>query len=163
MLNIYIILCYVYCCVLFSIAQLNLKSDITINQQTTACSTQKLKREKGVRRTELRGRFACTQCEKVFTARASLTRHVQIHTGQFKYSCKICGRQFNIDTNYKIHMRAHEGLKYYCQYCGKSFVKKQTLDYHLSIHTGQYRFACDVCGKGFNDKTKFENHLGSHL
>ena len=121
-----------------------------------------MKTEKEIERTEMIGRFACHKCEKVFTAKSSLLRHYQVHTGQFKYSCKICGRQFNNDTNYKIHIRKHEGLKYYCQYCGKTFIKKQSLDYHLSRHTGQYRLNCNICGKGFNEKIKLDKHVTCH-
>ena len=64
-----------------------------------------------------------------------------------------------MDTNYKLHMRSHEGIKYYCQYCGKSFTSKQKHDYHLSVHTGQYRFRCDKCKEGFNEKRNYSLHV----
>ena len=108
-----------------------------------------------------KGSFVCEECDKTFATGKSLARHVQIHTGQFSYYCKLCKRGFNIDTNYKIHMRSHEGLKH-CQYCGKSFVNKQSHDYHLSVHTGHYRFTCDRCSKGFNNKNTFKNHQLTH-
>ena len=56
-------------------------------------------------------------------------------------------------------MRSREGIKYYCQYCGKSFAKKQSHDYHLSVHTGRYRFRCDNCGEGFNEKKNYSSHV----
>ena len=32
----------------------------------------------------------------------------------------------------------------------KSFTQEIALKYHVSEHTGNYRFKCDHCGKGFN-------------
>ena len=59
-------------------------------------------------------------------------------------------------------MRVHEGLKYHCDYWSKPFVTKQKYQYHLSIHTGQYRFKCNTCGKGFNDRSDYDRHVKSH-
>ena len=61
---------------------------------------------------------------------------MQLHSGQYRYHCDICRKGFNVNTNYDLHMRSHEGLRYYCQYCGKSFGSKQNHDYHVSVHTG---------------------------
>ena len=108
--------------------------------------------------TKLSGSHKCPKCNKCFVAAGSLKQHMEIHTGQFSYYCEICRRGFNNHTNFGIHKRTHEGLRFNCQYCTKSFVKKQTYDYHQSIHTGQYRFNCAKCGKGFNDKGLFEKH-----
>ena len=41
--------------------------------------------------------------------------------------------------------------------------RKHTLQYHLSIHTGQYRFKCDKCGQGFNSGAVFQKHTESHI
>ena len=39
---------------------------------------------------------------------------------------------------------------------------KQKYRYHLSVHTGQYRFKCDTCGEGLNEKKNYETHITSH-
>ena len=59
-------------------------------------------------------------------------------------------------------MQVHEGIRYHCQYCSKALTSKQSFQYHLSQHTGQYRFTCDTCGQGFNEKPKFQRHIESH-
>ena len=87
---------------------------------------------------------------------------MQFHTGKFSYFCDICQKGFNHVTNFTNHKRAHEGIKYHCQYCSKPFAKKIGLDYHLSQHTGEYRFKCEKCGQGFNEKPKFQKHVDLH-
>ena len=59
-------------------------------------------------------------------------------------------------------MRNHEGLKYHCDYCAKPFTSKKRYQYHLSVHTGLYRFKCQICGKGFNEKPIFDKHVQTH-
>ena len=94
-----------------------------------------------------------------YTTHSNMKKDMQLHTGQYRYHCDVCRKGFNVDTNYKEHERSHEGIKYYCQYCGKSFAKKQSHDYHLSVHTGRYRFRCDNCGEGFNEKKNYSSHV----
>ena len=59
-------------------------------------------------------------------------------------------------------MRTHEGLKYQCEHCSKTFISKKGFKYHLSVHTGKYRFVCEICNQGFNNQTKYEMHVKSH-
>ena len=113
--------------------------------------------------TLVQGKYTCNKCNKLFTANSSLKRHMQIHNGQFRYYCEIYRRGFTNSYNLKEHMRNHQGLRLQCKYCGKTFAKKQTSDYHQSVHTGQYRLTCNTCGKGFNIKQNYDNHIQSHI
>ena len=58
-------------------------------------------------------------------------------------------------------MRKHEGLKYHCDYCAKQFANKHRYQYHLSVHTGKYRFSCERCNKGFNEQNRYSKHIQS--
>ena len=103
-------------------------------------------------------KFPCTTCNKSFTSRSNLRQHTQLHTGQFSYYCKPYKKGFNNCSYFKEHVRSHEGLTYQCNYCSKQFASKKNYSYHLSIHTGQYRFTCETCNEGFNNKTRYERH-----
>ena len=69
---------------------------------------------------------------------------------------------YNTKENYEKHIRAHRGLKYRCEYCGKAFSAQSQLKYHMSEHTGEYKFVCDKCDKGFNMKPVFQKHMEKH-
>ena len=104
----------------------------------------------------------CLMCSKVFTAAQSLRRHMQLHTGQYRYQCLECRKGFNEKTNYDSHMRGHEGILFQCKHCSKTFKEKKSLQSHLSIHTGQYKFTCENCQKGFNGRNRYELNLQAH-
>ena len=61
--------------------------------------------------------IVCSKCPQTFTVRSSLTRHMPLHTGQFKFYCDKCKKGFADVTHFDEHMRKHEGLKYHCDYC----------------------------------------------
>ena len=74
----------------------------------------------------------------------------------------MCKKGFGQKVPYTSHMRSHKGLKYRCEYCGKSFTRQMKLKYHMSEHTGNYRFKCDHCSKGFNSLPQYEKHAFVH-
>lgn len=108
------------------------------------------------------GKYMCEKCNKCFVQGWRLKRHMQLHTGHYKFYCDICKKGFSDSTHYNEHKRNHEGLKYHCDYCAKPFVTKRAYQYHLSVHTGKYRFTCNICGKGFNDKPDLDKHVKYH-
>lgn len=110
-----------------------------------------------------RGKKSVHVCQRCGAAVQDLKKHMQLHTGHFKFYCDICKKGFADRTNYEEHMRKHEGLKFHCEYCSKPFTSRKGLNYHLSEHTGKYRFVCEICGQGFNPKPMYEKHLRSHV
>ena len=77
-------------------------------------------------------KYVCNQCDRQFTAKKSLTRHIQsIHEG-VKYACNQCDQQFTLQCNLKTHIRSiHEGVKYACNQCDQQFTLQSSLRHHL--------------------------------
>ena len=59
-------------------------------------------------------------------------------------------------------MQGHEGIMFHCNDCDKSFTQKESLQKHMSVHSGEFKFGCNKCGKGFNVRRQYENHLTTH-
>lgn len=47
--------------------------------------------------------FICAMCDRIYTSKYSLERHVRCHTGEKPYICEVC----NFSTSYREHMQRH--------------------------------------------------------
>ena len=68
---------------------------------------------------------------KSLTSRRGFQQHIQHHTSQYSYSCKICRKGFSSNTHYKLHVRGHEGRGFSCEkvYKCKSITSLNILEF----------------------------------
>ncbi len=79
--------------------------------------------------------YPCDLCDKEFSYKHVLKRHMQIHTGEFSYHCHICRRGFNEKGHYNSHMNKHEGKSFPCNYCSVRYSTEPSLKKHLrNVH-----------------------------
>ncbi|XP_055707812.1 zinc finger protein 184-like [Phlebotomus papatasi] len=73
----------------------------------------------------------CTQCMKIFTARAGLLAHIRyVHSGQWRYKCSACPKAFRTKREHRDHMLRHTDRSIYqCKFCSKTF---STSSYYYS-------------------------------
>lgn len=88
----------------------------------------------------------CPSCEKTFTRKYHLERHL-VHTScnpgtyeKQEFSCEVCNKVFSRVDNLRMHLRAHLGQKsrsrdFQCPYCEKSFYGSSLLNIHVRTHT----------------------------
>ena len=103
--------------------------------------------------------WPCNQCEKVFTTKLRLYRHVTtIHN---KKPCPLCGQMFHAK-RMKVHMITNHSedtnRPFNCEVCHKGFMYKQKLKIHMNIHSGVKPYVCKYCGKGFSDVSNMRMH-----
>lgn len=102
-------------------------------------------------------------CNKHFTQRQKLLRHIKVHTGYKPYCCKICNRKFANQETLIQHNRTHSGEKpYKCHVCGKCFGGSSSLKIHIRTHTGEKPLECPICGKRFNESSNLNKHMKTH-
>ncbi len=88
-------------------------------------------------------RFPCTLCDKSFSHKCSLSRHVQFVHKELRelklFSCALCNRSFRWKTELKAHTallhNQQERKVFTCTLCKKSYLQKAHLDTHLyAVH-----------------------------
>ncbi|XP_078500188.1 uncharacterized protein LOC144755284 isoform X2 [Lissotriton helveticus] len=107
--------------------------------------------------------YACTECDKIYSQKGELIKHMQSHSRVRPYACFDCGKSFFWKANLTTHQKTHTGVKpYTCSFCQKMFSRKGNLQGHIRIHTGERPYKCTVCGKRFTWKCNLKKHQLSH-
>nr|XP_042908191.1 zinc finger protein 2 homolog [Parasteatoda tepidariorum] len=109
--------------------------------------------------------FVCHVCERAFSKKALLKRHLPSHAEKKPYSCHHCVSFFsgsihsisNSSFTSFFELSSHE-----CDACGKVFPSKSSLKMHSFTHSGERPYSCKECGKGFTQKGNLIRHLGCH-
>lgn len=83
------------------------------------------------------------ECDKKFTTRFSLRRHITTHQDSKMFACVICYKQFALAQYLKEHTYIHTGQKpFKCPYenCTKAFRQAGKLSMHKKIHQNKIFF-----------------------
>ena len=88
----------------------------------------------------------CQLCNKSYSNKAHLMRHMQSHTNLRPYKCDLCHLAFRNTSRLKRHKETHSGVKpYKCPLCEAKVSRKEHLKRHMIIHTDSRPFKCSLC------------------
>lgn len=109
--------------------------------------------------------FQCSFCEKRFSRKGQLNRHIRIHgmDSSKRVLCNLCGKGFWYDTNLQRHLATvHQKHKerYHCSYCGKGFTQKNSMVSHVRLlHFKLHAYVCKLCNASFPRSKVLEDHM----
>ncbi|XP_040177281.1 gastrula zinc finger protein XlCGF67.1-like [Rana temporaria] len=87
--------------------------------------------------------YPCSECEKSFSSKYTLSKHKKLHSGEKPYSCPKCGKCFSEKSILVSHEKFHTGERpFSCPECGKCYKLKFVLFKHLRSHTREKRYSC---------------------
>jgi hypothetical protein len=99
----------------------------------------------------------CAICEKQFSSRSNLNKHIKRKHGDVEFRCFICNNIFKTENDFKI--TSHSSDPFQCEVCSKLYKTKSALKMHLNKHYDNHKFFCHFCGKGFFRKFLFDGHV----
>lgn len=107
-------------------------------------------------------KFKCDICGNMYKTNDNVMRHRLLHTKDRNYPCTVCDKRFTEKSELKVHMRLHTGEKpYACHLCDRRFRIRVHLTYHLQQHA-RIKHNCNICGKEFKHGKSLRNHLYLH-
>lgn len=113
--------------------------------------------------------FQCDVCGKDFASQGNLSRHMQVHVGQFK--CDRCPNAYEDEGQLCRHIQMKHSTRhvikdtdelFFCSICAKSFSRRAYLQAHMIVHKDSRQFKCEDCGREFKKKHHLQHHLESH-
>ncbi|XP_064466176.1 zinc finger protein 14-like [Ornithodoros turicata] len=107
--------------------------------------------------------YICDQCNKGFTFRFELAKHVRcIHNSQ-SFRCDRCKRTFTAEDVYKVHKDHHDrGIGITCKECGNLYETQGHYEQHMQTHSKDLPYECVTCKKRFALTRSLNLHRLTH-
>ena len=75
---------------------------------------------------------------------------MKTHIGHEQYQCAWCEKAYSWKRDLNKHVMTHNGEKpYECSQCEKAFSQKINLDQHMMTHTEEKPYQCNQCEISF--------------
>ena len=106
----------------------------------------------------------CKECDREFTSKRLLHRHVKTHNKARTFKCSVCDVEFSCSEQLTDHKRTHTkqkrkktDLPLECIQCNKIFPNRRILRKHMYLHNADL-LCCIHCGKAFRQMYQLRRH-----
>ena len=79
---------------------------------------------------QIHGQYSCNECDKSFTWKYTLNRHMRTHTGENLMSCEVCEKKVRDKYQLTQHLLTHSNVSPFQCHCGKTFTTRCSLLRH---------------------------------
>ena len=114
----------------------------------------------------IKSKHVCGMCQKGFTSKENLDKHIDAAHQLPRFKCNKCPRQYTMKQNLGEHiMTKHLDKRYECRIddkCQEKFTRQDLRNYHEMGHKGQYKYVCKECCQGFYHPQQFKGHMNKH-
>ena len=102
----------------------------------------------------------CATCNKVFSKKSFLKRHIRYMHENKQEDCQFCNRSFRTKSNRKRHEDVvHRQIKrHVCQDCGEGFASKYQISGHRRDSHNVEKLKCHMCNKSFSYASNLRQH-----
>lgn len=120
---------------------------------------------------DLKEKFECTLCNKLFLSPTSFKAHMSLsheENSLGEHRCPKCNNSKVYKTkkfldNHLRHMHGDEESKpHKCDQCKKAFVYKSLLQQHIQKKHERIRYPCPHCTKSYTERHELSHHLKTH-
>ncbi|XP_059488301.1 zinc finger protein 271-like [Neocloeon triangulifer] len=106
----------------------------------------------------------CPQCDLILSCKGGLVKHVDVvHKKLRPFLCPVCGKSYPLKKSLEFHMTMHTGEKnHVCKVCGHKFARIENLKQHMRIHNNEKPYSCEFCGRQFRQCGPLNIHRRTH-
>ena len=134
---------------------LELEENAIINQKPIKSNPKSLR--------PLNTAYKCTQCERHFSDRGSIRRHVKIVHEGIRYPCDRCDYKATQQNHLQTHIKSvHDGVKYPCNtpLCNYMATQPGQLKLHIkSVHVKVTNPSCNQCNYKASKSSELKQHI----
>ena len=93
----------------------------------------------------------------------NLKLHKQRTHGDKNLKCEYCEKKFStkyyVDRHVKLLHLLEKNYKFKCDYCGKKFIRSTIFEGHLNMHLGLKPYKCNGCNTAFQNDSNLNAHI----
>lgn len=103
--------------------------------------------------------FSCKLCEASFRKRQELNQHLRTIHSEKQFKCPLCDHIAKHKGKLTEHMKSVHEKPFACDLCNYRTGEKGKIMQHIANkHTGDLSYVCEICGNGFKTKTSLQTH-----
>ena len=103
-------------------------------------------------------KYRCHLCDYATNMNNSLTAHLTVHGIGNRFKCDQCEKDFSTKSDLKKHIKTHNSSPEKCNQCGKMYKTEASLKKHIDRTHSEKRLECDECEKLFSTVGRLNGH-----